>query len=57
MRVLLGGPLPIDGGAVQWPDWPRPSGHMEAPPPDVPGLGFLAFGAGGHTKMVFMVRP
>lgn len=31
-------------------DWPRLSGHMEAPPPDVPGLDFQAFGAGRPHK-------
>lgn len=43
---------------VGWPggrvaaqgDGPGPSGHMAAPPPDVPGLGFPAFGAGRPHK-------
>lgn len=52
---LLGGPVPSEGRTGQdrvaaQRDWPRPSGHMEAPPPDVPGLGFPAFGAGRPHK-------
>ena len=57
MRGAAERPCPQNSGALRLWDWPRPSGHMEAPPPDVPGLGFPALGAGGHTKMVFMARP
>lgn len=48
--ALAGVPPPQAGWASHQGDWPRPSGHMEAPPPDVPGLGFPAFGTGRPHK-------
>lgn len=57
-----GGWAPQAGWGSRWGDWPWPSGHMEAPPPDVPGWGFPAFGtrrlhkAGIHGEALNSLR-